>query len=239
MQDIVQTEAIVSKSFELGYQTVGIAFPVDIQRDLLLRLRKICSDAKVDLVTRTDLAPKTPNELLNHLRRYRQRFELISVTCLSKPVARQAAKDRRVDILSFPIFDRKRLFFDHAEAELASKSYASVEIEMSSLLRSKGFQRIHLLASLRKIVTTARKFHVSIVISSGATNPYLMRRPRDFASLAFLFSMDPSDALCSLSECPLIMVNRNREKLSPDYVINGVRVVRRRKKRLDAKEEDI
>ncbi len=230
LQDLEQLEKMINKSFELGYSMVGIPFPTDIRKDTLLQLRKICSDANVDLVTRTDLVPKTPDELLNRLRRYRQKFELISVMCFSKPVARQAAKDRRVDILSFPMFNRKWLFFDRAEAELASKTGVFLEISMSSLLESQGFQRVYLISALRKMVTTARKSKVPILISSGAPNTYLMRPPRDFAALTFLFGMDSSDALRSFSEYPWIMVNRNREKLASDYVINGVRVVRRRKK---------
>ena len=227
MQDIRQIEEMVRKSSGLGYHIVGMPLSVDVKRDKILQLQKMCNDAKIDFVTRTDLVPKTPHELLSNLRRYRRRFEVISVTCVSKSVARQAAKDRRVDLLSFPVIGPRRPFFDHAEAELASRALSSLEIDMSSLLRLRGIPRVHLLSSLRKEVAIANKFHVPIIISSGATDPYLMRQPHDCASLTSLFNMNPSTALRAISEHPITVIERNREKLSPNYVAQGIRVVRR------------
>jgi len=229
IKDVHQVEKMVSKSSELGYHLVGIPLLADVTRDEIRRLQKICGDVRVDLVTRADFAPKNPRELLDNLRHFRRRFEVVSVACLSKPVARQAAKDRRVDLLSFPAIDPRKRFFDYAEAELASKALSSLEIEMAPLLSSRGFSRIRLLSCLRKEAAVAKKFGVPIAISSGATNEYLMRGPQDYAALAALFDMPSPLALRALSETPMTMVERNREKLSPDYVAQGIRVIRRKR----------
>jgi len=228
INDPDQVERMVRKSSELGYGLISIPLPPNIERDKVDKLQRICSDAKIDFVTRVDFAPKTPGELLHDLRRFRRRFEVVSVTCISKRVARQAAKDRRVDLLSFPVTDIHKRFFDHAEAELASKALSCLEIEMAPLLSLSGSSRIRLLSSLRREVAIAKKFNVSVIISSGATNEYLMRSPHDYAALATLFDMPPPYALRALSENPLAIVERNREKLSPDYVAPGIRVVRRK-----------
>jgi len=233
IENLDQVENMVKKSSELGYHIVGISLPPDIKRDEISQLQKICRDSKTDLVTRVDFTPKTRRELLNNLRRFRRRFEVISVICASKTIARQAAKDRRVDILSFPSTDPRGRFFDDAEAELASKALSSFEIDMTLLLSSKGFSRIRLLSCLRKEVAIAKKFRVPVVISSGATCEHLMRGPHDYASLTFLFNMTPSLALRALSEDPLAIVERNRGKLSPDYVVEGVRIIRRKNDCLD------
>jgi len=226
IKDLNQVKNMVRKSSELGYRLVGLSLSPDFKREEFDLLQKICKDANTDLVTRAVFFPRTRRELLNDLRRFRRKFEVISVVCTSKTVARLAAKDRRVDLLSFPSTDLRRRFFDDAEAELASKALSSLEIDIASLLTSKGFSRIRLLSRLREEVATAKKFHVPVVISSGATNRLLMRGPHDYASLASLFDMTPSLALRALSENPLNMIGRNRKKLSPDYVAEGVRVVR-------------
>jgi len=88
--------------------------------------------------------------------------------------------------------------------------------------------RIRLISSLRREVAIAKSFRVPVVISSGATNDYLLRRPHDYSALAMLFDMDSSLAFSALSEVPLSIVERNRLKLSPDFVAPGLRVVRRR-----------
>lgn len=221
-----QVERIISKSSELGYRMVAIPLPPNIKQTKISQLRKICGDAKVNLVTRVNLAPKTSGELLHDLRRFRRRFEIVSVICDSKPVARQAAKDRRVDLLTFPATKVYKRLFDNAEAELASNALSSLEIEMAPLLLLRGSSRIRLISSLRKESTIAKKFGVPVVLSSGAINEDLVRSPRECAALASLFDMATPVALRALSEVPFSLVKRNREKLSPNYVAPGVRVVK-------------
>ncbi|MDH5532712.1 MAG: hypothetical protein OEX99_04510, partial [Candidatus Bathyarchaeota archaeon] len=229
VKDSDQVEKIVTRSSKLGYRLVGIPLPPNVTQDKVRQLRGICKDVGIDFVTRLDLTSKTPRQLLHELRRFRRRFEVISVVCTSKAVARQAAKDRRVDLLSFPATSSRRRFFDHAEAELASNASSSLEVDVAPLLSSKDFLRIRLLSTLRKEVAIAKKFGVPVSISSGATNLHLMRGPYDCVALASLFNMAVPLALCALSESPLTIVERNREKLSPDFVAPGIRLVRRKK----------
>jgi len=228
IRDLNQLEKMIGKSYELGYRLVGIPLPPDATQNTISMLRKICSDAGIDFVTRVDLTPKKSQELLMELRRLRRKFEVISVTCDSKPVARQAAKDRRVDLLSFPTDSRKR-FFDQAEAELASQALASLEIDMAPLLLLRGELRTRLFSRLRREVEIAEKFNVPIVVSSGATDEYLLRTPHDFAAFATLFDLAKPLGLRALSGNPLGIVKRNREKLSPNYVALDVRVIKRGK----------
>ncbi|NIU39550.1 hypothetical protein GWN65_06190 [Candidatus Bathyarchaeota archaeon] len=228
LEDLEQVKSMINKSAELGFQMVGLSLPSKIGVDEVNQLRKICHDAGVELATRVDLAPKGRRELLNGLRRLRRRFEIVNVFCASKVVARQAAKDRRVDLLSFPVAEYPKVFFDRAEAELASSAVACLEIDLQALLSLRGFARIRLLSVLRREVATAKSLKVPVVLSSGATDTRFLRKPQDMASLGMLFGLDLPLALEALSDTPLGIVGRNRQKLSPDYVASGVRVVRRR-----------
>jgi len=228
LEDFEQVKNMINKSAELGFQMVGLSLPPKIGVDEVNQVRKICHDADVELVSRVDLAPKGRHELLNGLRKLRRRFEIVNVLCASKVVARQAAKDRRVDLLSFPVATYPKVFFDRAEAELASNALACLEIDMQPLLSLRGFARIRLLSVLRREVATAKSLKVPIVLSSGATDMRFLRKPQDLASLGMLFGLDLPLALDALSDTPLRIVERNRQKLSPDYVASGVRVVGRR-----------
>lgn len=226
IEDPDQVERMIGKSAELGYRMIAISLPPNITQTEISRLRKICSNAKLDLVTRVDLAPKTSKELLRYLRRFRRSFEIISVMCDTKSVARQAAKDRRVDLLTFSATNIHKRFFDRAEAQLASNAFSSLEIEMAPLLFLEGSLRIRLISSLRKESAVARKFGVPVVLSSGVTEEYLMRGPRGYAALAALFDMGDPVALHALSKIPYSLVERNRGKLSSGYVAPGIRVVK-------------
>ena len=184
------------------------------------------SEVGIDLVSRVNLRPRTQNELTHQLRRLRRKFELICVICENKEVARQAAKDRRVDLLNFPALDFRKRFFDRAEAELSSKSLVALEIDMKPIIVLEGPARIRFLSNLRRETTVAREFGVPIIISSGVSDEMLLRKPRELAALASLFGLDEASALQAVSKNPVTIVKRNREKLSSRFVAPGIRLVK-------------
>jgi RNase P/RNase MRP subunit p30 len=220
---------IINKASRLGYRLISLAFPSNLAEEEIRRLVDVCKEAKIDLASRVDLKPRTPKELIHGLRRFRRRFEIVAVICESKNVARQAAKDRRVDLLNFPSLDFRSRFFDKAEAELASKGLASLEIDMKPLLILEGPVRIRLLSYLRRETSIAQDFHVPIVISSGVSDGLLMRKPRELAAVASLFDLNEASAREAISRNPLAIVKRNRDKLSSRFVAPGIRIVRRGK----------
>lgn len=222
-----QIEKMMSKASDLGYTLLGVSLPPKVKPDTIRFLRNICRNYGVDFATRIGLTPKSSGELLKSLRQFRRKFELVSVNCFSKSVARQAAKDHRVDLVVFPSSNPRERFFDYAEARLAAQGVAALEIDVALILRSAGFSRARLLSCLRKEVAIAEKLGVPVVISSGAADSFQLRGPNDFASLAMLFGMTSMSALNAVSVAPLAVVERNREKLDSSYVARGIRVMRR------------
>jgi len=227
--NLEQARRVIAKSAELGYSQIGVPLLHNVREETVDRLRHISGELGLDFVTRLDLAPRSSGELLAGLRRFRRRFEVVSVLCSSKPVARQAAKDRRVDLLCFRSLDSSKRFFDRAEAELASASSAAFEIDLAQVLSSfEGRSGVGVLSRLRREVATANSFSVPLVISSGASEPLLLRKPKDSAALTLLFGLDESRAMEALSINPSAIVERSRRKQSADYVAPGVRLVKMR-----------
>jgi RNase P/RNase MRP subunit p30 len=226
LNDAEQTRAMLAKASELGYRLVAVPLPTVSMETFAKKLAALCQENKLDFASRLDLKPKTSRELLQQLRRFRRRVEIIAVVCESKEVARQAAKDHRVDLLNFPATDPRRRFFDKAEAELASSSVAALEIDVKPIITLKGPARIRLLAVLRREAAIAEDYRVPVVVSSGATNPLQLRKPMEMAALATLFDLDKPTALDAVSKAPLTIVKKNREKLSPSFVAPGIRIIR-------------
>ncbi|MEM3697031.1 MAG: RNase P subunit p30 family protein [Candidatus Bathyarchaeia archaeon] len=229
LNDLKKVANMISKASKLGYSLIAITFSLTAKKEEIEKMRNMCGEYKMDMASRTDLKPRTPKELIYSLRKFRRKFEIIAVICESKTIARQAAKDRRVDLLNFPSPNPHQRFFDKAEAELASKALASFEIDIKSLLTLEGPARVRLLSSLRKETAIAQKFHVPIVISSGASDEFLMRKPMDMAFLASLFDLDEASAMEAVSKNPIQIIKRNRENLSPKFVAPGIKIVRKGK----------
>jgi RNase P/RNase MRP subunit p30 len=226
LKDPATASRIINKTAKLGYHLIAVPITPETSQDETTKLQRVCNEAKIDLATRIDIKPRTQNELTYQLRRLRRQFEVICVTCENKEVARQAAKDHRVDLLNFPSTDFRRRFFDRAEAELAHKSLAALEVDVKPLLVLEGPARVRLLSSLRREIAIAREFHVPIVVSSGVSTEMLLRRPRELAALAFLFGLDETSALEAVSQNPMAIIKRNREKLNHRFVAPGIRIIK-------------
>lgn len=226
LKDLPTLQRYVERASRFGYRYISVPFISDPQPDEINKIKDASRAVGIDFVSRADLRPRSENELMTVLRRIRRKFEVICVICDNKEVARQAAKDRRVDLLNFPSIDYRKRFFDRAEAELASNSLSALEFDVKPLLTMEGPARVRLLTSLRREILVAQEFHVPLVISSGVSEERLMRMPRDMASLGFLFGLDESSGLEAVSLNPEMIIARNREKLTSSFVAPGINVIK-------------
>ena len=208
---------------KLGFKGLGMVADMA----LLDSAMGMAPDQGLDLVSRAGLRPKSPRDLTTSLGRIRGRFEVIAVDCHSKAVARQAAKDNRVDVLCFPatVQERRKVGFDRQEASLAAGASCSYEVNVSDLLGKGPRVASGLTSIIREEVGNARRFDVPLVVSSGACDPLLMRDPRGLASVLSLFDIGEEEGLDAVSTTPWRLVETNRGKLGPGYVLPGVWVV--------------
>lgn len=226
MKDSSGALRILKKAAGLGYSLIGVPLSSEESVDVIAKLQTDCMEIGVDFVSRIDLQPRTQNELMRQLRRLRRKFEVVCVFCENKAIARQAAKDRRVDLLNFPFFDFQKRFFDKAEAELARNGLTALEIDIKPLLVLEGPARVRLLSHLCREVAIAKSFGVPVVVSSGVSMELLLRKPREMAALGFLFGLDEVFALEAVSRRAFAIVERNRQKLNGKFVAPGIRMVR-------------
>ena len=228
INNIKKAQYLILNASKLGYVKIAISYPENHGKDIILKLNKVATKVGIDLASRLDLNPKTLRELMIGLRKNRRKFEIISVICQSKQIARKAATDRRVDLLNFSSTNPRKRFFDESEARLASSAVASYEIDIKPLLLAKGIERIRFLSILRKEACIAQKFRVPIVISSGATNEYLMRNPRENIALTLLLDIKKEDSIKAMSKNPTTIIERNREKMKTSFLAPGIRIVKER-----------
>ncbi len=219
-------ERAILRATNFGYKYVAVPFTFEPTADEITNLKAAGKAAGVDLVLRVDLRPRNENDLMTNLRRLRRKFDVIGVVCDNKDVARQAAKDRRVDLLNFSSLDYRKRFFDRSEAELASSCLAAFEIDIKPLLVLEGPSRIRFISSLRREVAIAKDYGVPLVVSSGVSEERLMRMPRDLASISYLFGLTEEEALEAVSTNPAAIVLRNREKLGSSFVAPGISIVK-------------
>ena len=222
--DISELKKMLCSAINLGYG--GVSFTMN---NTFHDMKEKCQEMCLDFISRVDLKPRNVVELKSSLRHLRRRFEIIAVECLTKSVARQAAKDHRVDILSFSPFSyiRGKIRFDRQEASLASESNCNYEVNASDILNLTPPACARLLSIVRGEIENARRYNIPILISSGAESHLHMREPRGMAALLDLVGVGEEEGLDMISTVPWRLVELNRLKLSPKFISPGVRVVNR------------
>ncbi|MCW3997196.1 MAG: hypothetical protein NWF10_01330 [Candidatus Bathyarchaeota archaeon] len=216
----------IKKAKMLGYDLIGFSTNISSDKTKIEAIKNYCRETEIDFVSRIDLNPKNRIDLKSQLRKVRRKYEIICVKCKTKEVSRQAARDRRVDLLNFPLLHFRNRFFDRSEAVLASNSLAALEIDVNPLLVQEGPSRVRLLSFLRRETAIAKDFHIPIVLSSGATKTALLRKPREIAALLYLIDLDEPSALDTISNNPNSIVARNREKLNSSFIAPGIRIIK-------------
>ena len=205
-------EEIISTVKSLGYTRIGLNEKSDTNT--------------IDIVKRLDLNPKNSNELLRSLRSQRWKTEIITVKCRSKSVARQAGRDRRVDLINYPIVDRwKDNHLNRQQAGLMRDSGSGYLIDLSRLLVDDRFKLRKHIEFIKRNKDNAVKRGVPVVASSCATDAWGLRDPHGLAALLSLLDVDEDHAIDMVSSVPHGLVNKNRVKLKDSYILEGVWVI--------------
>lgn len=200
--------------------TIGLVVPPE----RLMSCRPIVDlfeRARVDVATRFNLRPRSREELLRSLRRFRSRYEIIAVECTAPSVSRVAVRDRRVDIVYFP----KQGSGNVIRGKLAKSCRAALEFNLAELLSGPNLETR--LSRLRREMEVAAQASATVIGSSNASNTFQLRSPRDIAAILHVIGLPHDTALRAVSDVPLEIVKRNRLKMREPQLEEGVNIVRR------------
>jgi len=214
---------IVSLVAKLGFKLIGLVIPPRIDEKELAFNKKIFLDAGIDVALRINLLPKSRNELLNYLRKFRNKVEIISVICMNSKIVPVAVRDGRVDLVLFNPSNFK-VRFKETTANICNAAY---EINLSWLLKLQQTLRIKAIKKLAKEVLIAKENNVKIVISSGAEDIFFLRAPREMASFLTILGLSEKDALNAVSNVPFSIVKENRFKLSQSFIAKGIKLIKK------------
>ncbi|MHC1636557.1 MAG: RNase P subunit p30 family protein [Candidatus Nezhaarchaeales archaeon] len=217
-------ELLVKMAKHLGFSLIALSIESFHKLKALEHLKKLGGDLGLDIAFRLDLKPSNPNDLKFYLRKFRRRIEVIAVYCHNVAIARTAARDRRVDV-TFYNPENVLSIFDEGQINLLVESGHYVEVNLSDMLYEPPDRQARILWNYRRVLGNAKKKGIPVIFSSGSSRIIDMRAPRELSAIASIFLGDELLAKNSVSITPMKLVQVNREKLSPNYIQPGVKVV--------------
>jgi len=169
-----------------------------------------------------ELVEENPSKLHGLIGKFRKSVDVLIVHGGSETVNRAALENPRVDILNHPAFD-KSSGLNQVLAKAAAENGVAIGLTLRPLLNSRGSRRIRLLSDLRANLDLARKYEVSVVLSSDAISCFDLRSPMEALALAEICGLEEEEAIEAMSTVPEKIISRNRP--GPGYIREGVEVL--------------
>jgi ribonuclease P/MRP protein subunit RPP1 len=169
-----------------------------------------------------ELVEENPSKLHGLIGKFRKSVDVLIVHGGSETVNRAALENPRVDILNHPAFDRSS-GLNQVLAKAAAENGVSIGLTLRPILHSKGSRRIRLLSDLRANLDLARKYDVSLVLSSDSMSCFDLRSPMEALALAEICGLEEDEALEAMSTVPEKILAKNRPE--PGFIREGVDVL--------------
>lgn len=212
-------EQLAALARHLGYSGIVLTN----HSDKLPQSRPVLSSANEFEVFRgIELVEENPSKLNSLIGKFRKSVDVLIVHGGSENVNRAALENPRVDILNHPAFD-KSSGLNQVLAKAAAENNVAIGLTLRPLLHTRGPRRVRLLSDLRANLDLARKYDVSLVLSSGAMSCFDLRSPMEALALAEVCGLEEDEALEAMTTVPERIISRNRP--GPGYVREGVEVL--------------
>lgn len=99
--------------------------------------------------------------------------------------------------------------FDHILSRIAAERQVAVDLDLSLIVRERGYLRQKVLQRYSDIVLLHEKFGFPLTISSGARSILEMKSRRDMVALCSIFGLDRDGTLAALGSVNRVL---NRQK---------------------------
>ena len=218
-EDIHSCERIADLLATADFSTVGLTFPTGLLNERIRTIRQVFEERGLNTVMRVDLKPSSRTELLRLLRRFRNQYDIVAVTCLNQNAATVSCRDRRVDLVFLDAANRA-FRFNHTLAHLLR---GAVEFNIASDLVGQSDGAV--LSRIRKAIMVAIEHSVKIVLSSGARSYEMVRTPFQMSAVGVALGLNQESSIRAVSYTPSVIVAENQRKRGPEYVEEGVRMI--------------
>jgi ribonuclease P/MRP protein subunit RPP1 len=146
----------------------------------------------IEVALGADVLASSPRALRSRVLSLRSRCPLISVRGISEEMVRAACEDPNVDVLMHAQDGKPLLGI--ASARAAKLNKVAIGFDLSPMIRLRGSPRSRWLDVMRRTIELARKFNLSMVITTSARSHLDLRSPRDLLALAEVVGFETSEA---------------------------------------------
>jgi len=171
------------------------------------------------------LEARTHGEL-KKLKNMRKEYDVLIVKGGNLDLNRKAVETPEVDILTHPELNRIDSGLNHVMAKLATKNNVAIEVNFREILLSHKNTRSLIMKNIQNNVKLCKRYHTSIILSSGAASYLQLKDPKIIMSMGCLFGLELKESKNSLSCTPKSIIDMIKRRQSKNWIRLGVEVIK-------------
>ncbi len=211
----------------LGIQNVIVELENNGEKTRADLKRRIEEITNINVKYRTNINPKNLESLIKKLKGIGQSSNIIVVESTDKKIQIQAAKDSRVDMISFSQQDALKTIFPGV-ISLTKQNQSFIEFSLAPIMvKNKSLQSKNL-RNLYRGVQLANKLNANYIISGNFDDLYSLRHPRALISVCHtLLGISLLRAKNCFSKNVVSLLNRVQMRLDRNSIESGVKIINR------------
>lgn len=226
LEDIEEVEKKLEICKKLGIKNLVLE-SIKPQEKIPAEIKqRIKNEKSIKFYFRVNLTPSNIKDFKNTIKNYNNFSEIISVETSNKEVQIHAARDSRVDILSFS--DQNILkTLTPGVISLVKQNHSFIELSLAPIMiRNRTLQSKNL-RNLYRFVRLVIKFNTPYLISGNFNELYDLRNPRALVSLCIsLLEMPFIEARRAFKDNPRLLLKRIQYRNDKDNYEAGVKLIR-------------
>ena len=187
---------------------------------------KINNLTSINLNYRINIKPKNLKDYQVSLNSVGRSPDVVSIETDKKEIQIKAAKDSRVDLISFSVIETMKTL-SNGVISLIKQNNSFIEISLVNImegnksLQSKNFREIY------KTIDLVRSLKGNLIISGNFADPYEFRHPRSLVSICHtLFGMSLAEAKKTFNSNVKLLLERARNRSNHSFIEEGIRILK-------------
>ena len=225
LEDIKNIQNKLELCEKLGIRNVILEYNRKSKINPLNIKKTIIKDLHINLFFRTNLRTDNFEEFKKELKKYNRASDIISIESMNKEIQLYAAKDSRVDIISFS--DKEIIkSISPGVISLTKQNNSFVEFSLAPIMESNKSLQSKNFRNLYRFINLARKLKANYIISGNFSNLFDFRHPRALISVCHtLLGIPLSSLKKAFITNPKMIIKKHVEK-ELENIEKGVKVVK-------------
>ncbi len=212
---------------DLGINNLILEFENNVKNITPELKEKISKSSALKIFYRTNIRPKNLEDLKKRLKQAKNFSGIISVESSDRKVQIQAAKDSRVDIISF---SEEQIIktITPGVISLSKQNDSFIEFSLGSIMVKNKAIQSRFLRRLYRALQLAMQLNANYIISGNFDDAYKLRHPRALVSISHtLLGMPLLNAKNAFSENVITLINRAQMRQNKNFIEPGVKLISR------------